>query len=404
MSTELNIIERSLDTFKDAALILSKNKDRAAKATAIGNKILADLQTSGGRMTPEMDARMKNYLMNCSNAVKGMNEDRKPITQTLTIIAREFTGQENLLDAANKETVAYKIQQVRNAYAEQMHREEQARQEQIRKDQAKAQEVINLKAECEKRLIKHTSDHLNAEKQRVNTRFNAITLENFDEESVKLDRYTPIYPYSHYSQFAHGLTSRLVSAEEIGNIAIGVMAGRFDDFAATYKSELIEVREHLIDRLPSKKKELEAIRDAADELEKDRLKQQQLDREEEDRARIAREDRQKAAAQTQQVDSNLAINTTMSLFETEAAVAESETVIPAARQGYEIEVLGAAGWMQIFQLWFNEEGIRLTNDKIASKKMESMKAFCEKHAHATGIRITSNFLVYTETFKAVNRK
>ena len=95
----------------------------------------------------------------------------------------------------------------------------------------------------------------------------------------------------------------------------------------------------------------------------------------------------------------------MSLFNSEVDNADATVVKPEVRQGYEIEVTGPAGWMQIFQQWFNETGKSLDNDKISGTKMETMKTFCEKLAHKDeSKKIVSNFIVYQPSFKAVNRK
>jgi hypothetical protein len=90
------------------------------------------------------------------------------------------------------------------------------------------------------------------------------------------------------------------------------------------------------------------------------------------------------------------------MFEQEAAVADVSA--PEARQGYEIIVLHQAGYVQIFQMWFENEGKNLPLDKMGGTKLEQMKAWAEKHAHKTGTKIEGKFLKYEESFKAVNRK
>ena len=90
------------------------------------------------------------------------------------------------------------------------------------------------------------------------------------------------------------------------------------------------------------------------------------------------------------------------MFETEAATADIQ--VAEARQGYDIIVVHQAGWVQIFQLWFEQEGKNLPIDKIGNTKLDQMKSWAEKQAHKTGTKIESKFLKYEETFKAVNRK
>ena len=94
---------------------------------------------------------------------------------------------------------------------------------------------------------------------------------------------------------------------------------------------------------------------------------------------------------------------TMAMFDKEAAIAENIQA-PEARQGFEIEILHPAAWVQIFQLWFENQGKNMAIDKIGTTKMDQMKSWAEKHAHKEEVMIESKFLKYVPSFKAVNRK
>lgn len=443
---ELTIIDKSLEEFKQAGEVLRSNQSRAAKALAVGQKLLADWEANERKMTPELDTRMQNYLANCSAAKSGMNENRKAITQTLTMIAKAFTGEENKLDVTDKATAAYQIQQIRNAYAKQLHEEEQERQRQIQLQQQKDQEAINIKAECEKRLLAYTGKYLADEKLRINSVFNALAIDTFEAKSNALRNMQPVYPYSHFQQFVHGISSRLFTPAEIETMLKLMIEGKFTSIAEQYKAQVTELRDFLIDRLPSKMQELEAIKRQDEEMEAERKEQERIRKEQEnanaeqrkkleqeqkesqerqrkadeerqrieneknqreelERQRLAEEDRQRQAEQQQQVEQNKEVETTMSLFNTEVETAAETDKKPEVRQGYEITVTGTAGWMQIFQQWFNETGKGLDNEKISGTKMEAMKTFCEKLAHKDETKkIVSNFIVYQPSFKAVNRK
>lgn len=441
----LTIIDKSLDTFKNAGDILQKNKSRAEKAVAVGRKLLTELKANNNVMTSALDERMQKFLANCSNAKSGMNDDRKIFTQTMDLIKKAFTGEESKLDASTPGTEAYEIQQIRNNYAKQLHQEEQERQRLIRVQQEKDQEAIRLKAEGEKRLLKWVGEYTQAEKMRINTVFNGITLDTFNVKSEKLRVMDPVYPYAHLQQFAHGLYSPLFKVDEISSILDTTIGSKFQELAANYKMEISELRDFLVERLPSKKQELEAIKQQEEERKKEQEEQERI-REEtktananrqkeldaelkesqererkanEERERIQNEQKQreqdgkdllkkegedKERGQMQQIENNKELETTMSLFQTAADAATVSAPAPEVRQGYEIEVLNPAGYMQIFQLWFTEEGKSLSLDKIGGTKLDSMKTFCEKFAHKKGTKIDSQFLKYNDSFKAVNRK
>jgi len=443
---ELTIIENSLEEFKNAGDILRNNQSRATKALEVGKKILADYEAAGKVMTPDLDQRMQNYLANCAKAKTGMNEDRKAITQTLTMISKAFTSEENKLDVTNNATIAYEMQQIRNAYAKQLHEEEQARQKELQLKQQKEQEAINIKAECKKRMLAYTGKYLADEKLRINSVFNAITLETFEAKAKGLGNMQPAYPYAHFQEFKHGIASRLIPAEEVNAMLKGEIESEFKAIADEYRKQITELRDFLIDRLPAKKEELEAIKAHEEELERERQEQERIkaeqakaneeqrkvleqqrkeseerqrqaeeerqrieaeqkQREEEERQRLEREERERQQQQEHAIEENKQVEHTMSLFQSEVETSAVEAPKPEVRQGYEIEVTGAAGWMQIFQQWFNETGKSLDNDKISGTKMETMKTFCEKLAHKDETKkIVSNFLKYNPSFKAVNRK
>lgn len=442
---ELTVIERSLQEFTDAAVILRTNQRRAAKADEVGRKILAELEAAGGLMTPDFDERIKNHLVKCATAAKEMNESRKVFTQTLTIISKAFTLEEAKLDKDNAGTVAHQMQQIRNAFAAQVYREEQERQRKIKEDEARAKEAITIKSECQRRLITYVNEAINAEKTRISNAFNAITLADYDAKHTGLQNMQPAYDHAKYKAFKHGLYSNLYSAEEIDSMLVSVIAIYFEEAATNYKTQICELKQYLIDRLPSKKLELERVKQMEDEaaenartqarlaeeaktadavrkkeLEEQQrvnaLRQKELEEEQrqQEQERIEREEeeareRDRVAAELAETqDLNLkmdeSVATTMVLFDTEAALADSTIAAPETRMGFEIEALSPAAYMAMFQQWFNLDGATWTVAQL-EKKLGFIKKFCEKTAfNDESKKINTSIIRYTEVFTAVNRK
>ena len=94
---------------------------------------------------------------------------------------------------------------------------------------------------------------------------------------------------------------------------------------------------------------------------------------------------------------------TMAMFEKEATLAETVPQIES-KVSLEIEILHPAAYVQVFQLWFENEGKNLPIDKIGNTKISQMVAWAEKFATKGGDKIVSKFLNYKDSFKAVNRK
>lgn len=142
---------------------------------------------------------------------------------------------------------------------------------------------------------------------------------------------------------------------------------------------------------------LENERLESERRERERLQQEEIQTEKAEADRLAREKAE--FAQSSMVAG--------SLFDQVSATAVLPTG-PEARQGYEIIVKHPAGWVEIFQFWYQKKGVTMAPDKMGSVKLESMKTFCESAAKDTdkqkGEKISSKYLEYVLDVKAINRK
>lgn len=457
-TTDLTVIENSLDLLKTGPDILRANKARTDKALEVGRNILTAI-TDGG-MTPELDARAMKYLANSSAALKEMKEGRAGVTQIMEELKKMFTGIENQLDAGKAGTIPLQVQEHRNAYAKKLAEEKKRKAEEAERLAAKQKETVELTYAAGTRLAKHYNDYLLLQKSKLQDGFNGITLADFEEKEKSLRAYNPIYSEKHFSSFNASLYSTLHTPDELKDIVIKASAGKFTEFANNYSAEMNLLKQDLVDRLPSKRKELEAQKLQAEEAERlrqEEIKRQQqaeqkrqeeiakankeqkeelqrkaelarkqeaermeqLKKEAEETQRRAEEEQKqreeqaaaklKADAEEAQKKAELEAelqkqgDQTMIMFDKEAAMAEVAAA-PEARQGYDLVVLHPAGYVQIFQFWFENEGKNLAVDKIGNTKMDQMKAYCEKVAHKEGTKIESKFLRYEDSYKAVNRK
>lgn len=442
--TELNLIEAALPEFKNAAEVLRSNQERAAKAVAVGNKLLSELEEAGGEMTEELDTRMNNYLVNCAKASKEMNENRKAFTQTLTIIQRAFTSEEAKLDKENKETPAYKVQQVRNAFVLLLKRREEERKRKIEEQQKRTQELKRIENEVQLQVNKYLSATIENVKTKLNDTFNLLTLETIEEYSETLSKYNPIIKPELFEKWQISISS-FIPASEYADLVADEKNKLYSECNTKYGIAIGEQRDYLIERIPSKNLELlrikqfeEEQRKAAEEqerleeqkkqadaaererieahqrkLEEERRKaaeeqaeaeRQKAEREAEETARIKAEEEQRKAAEEQKIQMNANIAEAVTLFETEKAISETIEATPEARAGYEIEIKGAAAYLAMFTQWFHLEGQTMTLAAL-EKKLGFVKTYCEKLAHKDETKKLSNpLLKYNEVYTAVNRK
>ncbi len=435
---QVSIINNSIELFKSAPEILKQNQDRTAKAMQVGADILTHwhkawaIENEDDKLVAlaSIDERSNKFLANCSAALKGEKELRASITQMMDMFKKMFTDAENELDKAKAGTTPNKIQSFRDDYAKTVYEINERKRKEAEAVAAKAKDKIDLIAEAEKRFANHYQQLLLTDKNKLQETFNKITLENYDKACEWFKNNTPALEIPRL-QFNPSLISRYFSSEEIISFVDQIVADKSEECSNNYAAELGLLNNELLDKLPSKKAELEEQKRLADEAEvarkaaaeaknkedkeraeaaakaaedaKQKAAEEQRKREEEDAARIKKEAEDAAEKAAQDAEIKAQGEHTMAMFDQEAALAEN-TVAPEARQGYEIAVLHQAGYVQIFQLWFENEGKNLPIDKIGNTKLDQMKAWAEKHAHKTGTKIESKFLKYNESFKAVNRK
>ncbi|PUZ25049.1 hypothetical protein DCC81_12100 [Chitinophaga parva] len=450
MSEQVTIYNKAIETFRGGGEILLANQGIVSKALTAGNAILGKINANGGKLDAGLDQLVNDYLVKIGQRKKEIEEARKPITQMMDEMKKYFTAEEAKLDVKGAGTIPAQLQQHRNEYAKEQAELEKQRQEEAARRASKERERVQLVADVETQLNKHFNDHLLSYKQRMHTGFNEITLENFADKERKLADIPCLYSLDHYQSFKPTLRPIQHNHDELAGIITGV--DLFANFSAIFSSEVEELKQQFIDRLPSKKSELEALaaaekarqEEAARAAEAERLRQQEiakaegerkrqleeearaaavaekarqeelaaeqrrleedrLRREQEEATRMAQEAKEKEEKAAQQIEMNKAAGETMALFDAEASLAEGAEA-PETRQGFEIKVLHAAGYVQIFQFWFENEGKGLGIDKIGNTKMDQMKAYCEKQAHKNSTVIESKFLQYVPTYKAVNRK
>lgn len=422
------VYEKSVDVIKSAGDILNNNTVRKSKAIEVGRNILAAIQENG--MTKELDERAMKYLANVSTALKEMKESRGEVTQIMDALKAIFTKVENELDTKKTGTVPALIQIQRDAYAKQLAEEAKRKAEEAEMVRQKAEELINIKSHVERSVNSQFQNWLLEKKQKMQAFFNGITLDVFDDKAAKLKDATISTSFTPTESLVPSFC-QFHSADEVKQIATQIIEAFKKDFEATAVAEMTLLKDDLIERLPSKRAELEEqkrLADAAAEAKRkaeeakskaaaekakaeaaeakrkaEEAAAEQKRREEEEQKRLADAAAEAKRKAEEAAEIKAQGEQTMVMFEAEATKAESAPA-PETRQGYEIQVLHAAGYVQIFQLWFENEANKLPLDKIGNTKLDQAKAWCEKIAHKTGEKIESRFLKYEPTYKAVNKK
>lgn len=401
----VNIIDNSLDVIKTGGEILSANQIRKDKALTVGENILQ--QIAAGGMTADVDQRANNFLANCRKAKDEMNESRKPVTQILDAIKTEFTSVENSLDVAKAGTIPYMVQQHRNEYVKKVKAEEDKKRKDAEDLANRNKEKVQLKALLETQMSDYLNDCLLAKKTSINNAFNNITLETYDAKSKGLQNMVIEFPMGLLNEFKPNIRAVFLTPEDARVITDEVFGAyraneKTNEFALKYISEITALKNSLVDRLPSKKSELDTMAKAnADQ--KAQLEKEAADRKAAEEKKMREDAEASKSAAAQSIELNKVAEETQVMFDKEAALV-TDAPAPEARSEFNIEVKHAIGYTQIFQLWFEKEGKNLSIDKMGNTKLDQMKAWCEKLAHKTNEKIESAYLEYSEVLKAVNKK
>lgn len=428
------VIEKSIVIFQDAGKILKANEERTEKALAVGRRILTDIQANGGAMTAELDERCNKFLANVNKAAGEMNDQRKPVTQIMDAIKKMYTEIENKLDIKKPETIPGIIHKKRNEYAKQVIEEQERKRVESERKAAVERQRVELVAWIHSTISNKLISYLEFKKLSITNSFNAITLADFDDKSDKLGKMAIAFPVAKLAEIIkYDLPNNFSLLDFTVKNTVKTEAHTAYDFQSFYKeyeTEIGELKQQLIDRLPSKKQELDEIaeqerlrienekrlqesknkaeREKAElrqkeiEAEQKRLQEEKERRDREEQDRIKKEAEEQKLKAEQEAESTKMAGTTMVMFNQAAEV--DTTAAPETRQGFDLTVLHPAGFVEIFQFWFTNEGVKCSVDEIEKMTMKQMKKYCENQAHKHGHKIESKYLKYEPSFTAVNRK
>lgn len=367
--------------------ILSANIQSKTKAIEAGRKLI-DLAASG--MNDTYDEQLSIFVTKVKKTIDSMNERRKPFTQIVDAVKKQFTTLESELKPIMDEA-----QEMRNRYATDKMK---AKQEEERLAQLKLnrdKELIELRQFCEVEIGNFFSRCISKTKTEIADYFNALTLETIDGAKEVLESTTTNFDSRHaLPQSIQTTTPRYISLTDI-NVVIGeVLAADYSLQKKEFAFEIQGTLKEYIDKLPSKKAELEAIEKAGAE-EKARLELQAKERQEAEQKRLA--DEQAAREAKAREEAAIAATAATAGAMVDATVA---TETPNVKEAYEIKLSNNAGYLLLIQFWFEKEGKSLPTEKLEKYTLDRIKRFCETYALKNEEFIQSPLLKYEPVYKA----
>ena len=397
MSSELAIIKQeNIQTIVSAApQSYSDNKLSCERCISAGQSILNTITASGG-MTDELDKEAALFIEKARKTVKKMNEKRSPVTKLFDDIRREFTVIENAIDPTKADTIPYKLQQYRNQYAAKKRAEEEKRRQEEYKRQQAEQARVKLRQDIEGDFRTQFQTYLNQSINWLTAKDSSVTLENYNTVYSEVKNFSASLP-ADWLQNLHTLI-RIpgnVSVDELRQIETDTKERLGKQFTEQYTAEIQDNKDFILDRLPSKKANLERIAqaDVADaaraKAEMEERQRKEAKEREAERKRREEEEKQKAEMARQQAEMS-------GLFAEQASM---QSYQPKVKVTQKIELLNPEGIMPILSMWWSKEGCTLSVEEL-SKLFKKQITFCEKLANKDNVYIENESVQYIDDVKA----
>ena len=387
-------VEEFNQIMQSAPATLQRNQASVSACNQTGQALLDTIEAEGGISSDELDATVSEYLEKTKITVENMNKRRKPLTQLLATVSKSFTSLESAIDIKSVTTIPYKLQQARNKYAakkleEQKKREEEARRIQLVENE-KAQYKADITLLLDTTYANYISRHINA----LNGMYDHATLASYNDVCRQIKEANVTFNWTDFANnvkdtfqtFYMDAATRTGIKNELASI-------KKVEYTKRYSFELEDLKQSLIDRLPSLRKQLEeqeelrrtnAVEAARQEEQRRKEQQEQLRKQEEERKRREAEAKAKAEAEK-------------AAAEVQAAFDFSAASMPStptkAKVKKKIQITNPQGFLQVYQMWFTREGINMSMEDL-EKVHKKMITYCENVVNKAGEEIKSAFVKY----------
>lgn len=397
MSAELAIVKKESTQMimSEAPQSYQENSMSSSRCVTAGAAILEAIQARG--MTDELDREAAAYIEKARKTVKKMNERRAPFTKIFDEIRKEFTALENTIDPLKADTIPFKLQQLRNQFAAKKRAEEETR----RRLEYERQQAEALRTKMRQDIKEDFINQLQALTRQTCSSLmeveEAVTLENYEASLEQIKKYPEALP----SDFLDKLHTNIpapagITPEEIQSMEEAIKSDLGGQFAGQYLFDVNTAKQSVLDRLPSKKANLERLAKASAEdaarIKAEMEERRRKDAEEQEAAlrRKEEEERQRMEMQRKQAEME-------GLFNSQAAAQEGYQ--PKVKVSQKINLLRPEGIMPIISMWWMKEGCTLGVEELM-KMFKKQITFCEKLATGSDMYVKDEAVEYVECVKS----
>ena len=396
MSNEIMIIrpENMREIMQAAPQCYELNRTSRDNCVNFGQNILHAIHQQG--MDDELDKQAAAFIEKARRTVKVMNERRSPVTKLFDQVRAAYTAVENEIDPTKTGTIGYQLQQLRNQYAAKKRAEEEKRLREEMERRRAEEAARKFRMDVEDDFKQKFQDLVNSTLNKITEVDNNLTLENYDN-SLALLRSIKATTEDCVPAWIETLhTSRLIPMGiKVADVEKEIKQKLCKQFCDQYLSEVGDTVDYTIDRLPSKKANLERMA-KADAEEAARIKAEMEARQKAEAERMEKERAAREAEEKRKAEMERGAAEMKSLFDGQAAVVGYQ---PKTKVTKKINLLNPEGIMPILSLWWSKEGCTLTVEELA-KMFKKQITFCEKLANKEDIFVRNESVEYIEEVKA----
>lgn len=329
-----------------------------------GSALLLKVQKEG--MNDALDVEIARFIEKAKLTVRKMYGKRTPVTQLFDRIRKVYTAMESDVDPSKPDSIPGQLQAARNAFARRKHEEEERRRRQEAAKVAHDNALDRYRSDVEEDYLRQFNALIS---NSINTLYaidRGITLDNIEEAENSIRTFSDNLPTGWASSSAQ-LPVEL-TPDECRAIRADVISKLSDRIREQYRYEITTARDEILDRLPSKKRELERIAKAnAEEAARLKADLEAKEREEAARKEAARREAQKQQeaekrleAQKKEMDG---------LFGD--ASATPTTYQPKTQVKKKVVIESPEDIMKVVAFWWSQEGSRKSLEEL-------QKEFCKQ--------------------------
>ncbi|MDE7377503.1 MAG: hypothetical protein K2N13_00895 [Paraprevotella sp.] len=374
---------------------LQENQVSHARCLEVGNALLLRVKKEG--MSDALDIEIANFIEKAKITVKKMNGKRTPVTQLFDQIRKVYTSMENEVDPSKAASIPNQLQAYRNAYAKKKHEEEERRRREEAARQAKENAKVRYRADVEEDYVNQFNALVNKSINELTDMDKLLTLDNYEIIYDGVKEYLCEFPDTWCQNVISGAHRPAeLTPDECRAIQANVMAGMVNRFKEQFPFEVQSTRDDILDRLPSKKKELERMAKAsAEDAAKIKADMEAKEREEAVRKEVERKEREKQEAAAAQLASKK--QEMDGLFGLPVATPVGYQPKKQVKKIVVIET--AEDIMKVVAFWWSQEGCTKTVDELC-KEFKKQITYANNAANSKDAPMFISDVRYEDEVKA----